>query len=273
MKKQTLLLLTLLTVFYLNTFGQVTLEHVYFTGHCRLWVTDIGNNNYKYVRFCENSPIVDLYNLDHTLYLSFTTPDTIWAPPHYREVQYVTNSLFDCDSTTLEYVLTNGAAINGFYVYRTDGTLIFGQDSVVGPYCIGCGDGDYDIRPIYNTPEGTKLMLFKSNSSLTDSTWIYSLCGTLPLVIDEKSITASYVKVFPNPTSGTINFEITPPSNTEKFKLTIYDSSFQVVDEKNITDGNYRLDLKQRSLSGGTYLFDLRTDRKVFQTGKFVIAK
>jgi hypothetical protein len=83
----------------------------------------------------------------------------------------------------------------------------------------------------------------------------------------------SLVKIFPNPTSRTMNFEINPPNIFDKFKLTIYDFSFTVVEERNITGRNCQIDLNARSLASGTYLFDLRTNVKVFQTGKFVIAR
>jgi hypothetical protein len=272
MKRQILFLLTLVTIFSLKSLGQITLEHTYYNYHSRFYLNNIGNGNYKYVKFTENSPTVYLYNLDHSLYLSFNTPDTLWIPPTFPEIQYITNSLFDCDSTTLEYAITQGTNFAcGFRIYRIDGTLLFSKDSVTGPYCIGCGDGNYDIRPIFNTPDGTKLILFKGDATIGDSTWVYSLCGTLPLIVDENAITASYVRAFPNPTRDIINFEINPPSNIEKFTLTIYDASFQVVDEKIISGRNYQLDLSSRSFASGTYMFDLRTDRKVYQTGKFVI--
>ncbi|HYV92045.1 MAG TPA: T9SS type A sorting domain-containing protein [Chitinophagales bacterium] len=274
MKKQALLLMTLLTILNFKSSGQIIFEHAYSTYHSQFYLTDIGNSNYKYVLFTENSLIVNLYNLDHSLYLSFTTPDTLWIPPYYLEVQYITKSLFDCDSNNIEYVLTRGAyTAGGFRIYRTDGTLLFSKDSVSGPYCYGCGDGSVIIRPIENTPDGTKLMLSKGNGSIGDSTYIYSLCGILPLIVDENSITVNYVKIFPNPTNEIITFEINPPSNQEQFVLTIYNSSFQIVEEKKLTDKNYQLDINKHSLASGTYLFDLRTDRKVFQTGKFVITK
>jgi hypothetical protein len=269
MKKKSILLFMMIGIICLRVSGQVTLEHVYGTYHKSFFLTDLGNNNYKYVIFTENSSIVNLYNLDHSLYLTFSTPVPLWAPPNYPEVMYITSSLFDCDSTKIEYVLTSGAyPAGGFHIYRTDGTLLFSKDSVTGPYCFGCMDGSVNIRPINNTPEGTKLTLFNS-----DSTWVYSLCGSLPLIIDEHSMTASYVKVFPNPTSGIINFEINPPNNRENFKLTIYNASLQVIEESNISGKDYQLDLSNRSLSSGTYFFDLRTGTKIVQTGKFILAQ
>src|SRR5207248_10993663 len=49
-------------------------------------------------------------------------------PPSYYEVAYITKSLFDCDTTTLEYVLENGIYPANFYIYRTNGTLLFQRE-------------------------------------------------------------------------------------------------------------------------------------------------
>jgi len=267
MKKLTTLCLIFLTTICFKISGQISLEHAYGTYQSAFWLTDIGNDDYKYVIM--DSSGFSLYNLDHSPYLLHVVPPIpLWHDPNYYFVSYITNSLFDCESSTLEYVISSNSSANGFYVYRTDGTLLFSRSDATGPYCYGCNGGAVVIRPIENTPSGTKLFLFDG-----DSTWVYSLCASLPLIVDDHVMKASYVKVFPNPTSGIINFEVNPPNNQEKFKLTVYNSLFEVIEETDVIEKNYLLDLKSRSFSSGAYLFDLRTDKKVFQTGKFLFTK
>lgn len=272
MKKQTLILSFFLITFNLTSLAQVTLEDSYFTSQAQspreFYLTNIGNDNYKYVLY--DTAKISLYNLDHSPYLlNYVSPVQLLTSPQYYRPAYITTTLFDCDSTTLEFVIASDQNSNAsFLIYRTDGTLLFSRDSVLGPYCYGCNVGSVIKQPIKNTSQGAKLFLFN-----VDSTWVYSLCGSLPVNVPEISIDESYVKVYPNPSDGMINFQIKSPSNTEKFTLTIYDSSFQVIDEKIVTDSNFQLNLKARPYSAGTYLFDLRTDRKVIQTGKFVITR
>jgi hypothetical protein len=272
MKKLFVLIFVLGTI--LKGYSQITLEQQYIVaGNKLFYITDIGNNDYKYVIMDTSG--FSMYNLDHSPYLlNFVPPVPLGQPPSYYEVAYISKSLFDCVSTTLEYVLENGNYPANFYIYRTDGTLLFEGDTVTGPYGIGLLDGSLYQKPIVNTPDGAKLFLFgRDVDGHPDTMSVYSLCGTLPESVSEIPLDNSYVQVFPNPANAIVNFQINPPNNQEKFKLTIYNSLFQKVDEAIILGKDYQLDLRKKPLSSGTYLFDLKTEEKVFQIGKFIISK
>src|SRR5437764_2110879 len=126
----------------------------------------------------------------------------------YYRLGYITYSLFDCDSTNIEYAVMldhpDPTVHPNFAVYRTDGTLLFSKDTVGTVFCVGCGSGSYEMHPIMNTSDGAKLYLFNNANEFL----VYGLCGTLPQIITEvgQSEPYSYVKVFPNPTSGQITF-------------------------------------------------------------------
>jgi hypothetical protein len=265
------LLMSMITCLFQFASAQ-TLEHVYHIYKTQFFITDIGNNDYKYV-FVDSTGF-SIYNLDHSPYLiNFVPPVPIFQPPSGYQIAYITKSLFDCDSTNLEYVITAPIGAGNFYVYRTDGTLLFEKDTVQGPY--GFTEAGVSlVRPINNTPDGAKLMLFNRQpiTGELDSMFVYSLCGTLPYIINELSLNDSYIQIFPNPTNGIINFNINLPNNLEKFKLTIYNSSFQVIEEA-VVNSEYQFDTKARQLSSGIYLFDLSTSNKVYQTGKFILNK
>ena len=75
----------------------------------------------------------------------------------------------------------------------------------------------------------------------------------------------------PKPTNHDINFEITSPSNTEEYELTIFNSSLQPVKSNFIRGIKTRINLEGQSLSSGTYFYTLHNKTKVFQTGKFIL--
>jgi hypothetical protein len=280
--------------FILNASAQVNLEHTFTTtshqalGFQELWLTDMGNSNYKYVIYTYGFTgfgSLDIYNLDYTPYLSnITVPvvcDSTTGLTYH--VGYVTTTLFDCDSSNIEFaVMLNTPRINAFpnfAIYRTDGTLIFSKDTVGTIFCVGCGSGSWEMYPIMNTPVGAKLYLFTYVDSLGNwyvdgdlRTYIYGLCGTLPENITEINQSSSFVKVYPNPSSGEISFEVTAPSHMEPYELTILNGAFKPL-EKIVKQENTKVAFDGRNLSSGVYFYSLRSGNKVFQTGKFVLTK
>jgi hypothetical protein len=259
-----------------NIKAQITLEHSYFFQKTEFWVTDIGNNDYKYISV--DSTGFSIYNLDHTLYMpKIVPPITIFQPPKYYDIEYITKSLFDCDTTNIEYVISTAFYTGNYYVYRTDGVLIFERDSATGPFCSGCQDGSVYTQPIFNTPNGTKLMLFSHlpNSNEQDSLHIYSLCGTLPVtdVFDFTGQEKIYVKIFPNPASQKLNFELMLPDNKNQYELSIMNSNAQELRRENTRLSGNKFSIDVQDFSSGTYYYSLASKTKVLQTGKFVLTK
>lgn len=283
MKVRKLLLIIVFSSFSIRGFAQVNYENTYIIRNTPIgqefFLTNLGNNNYKYVVYDYDSARFSLYNLNHTPFmLNIQTPvmsDTSISA--YYRLGYITLSLFDCDSTNIEYAMMldhpSPAMHPNFGVYRTDGTLIFSKDTVGTVFCVGCGSGSYELHPIMNTPAGAKIYLFNYNVSGYVQYLIYGLCGTLPESITEISQSDSYVKVFPNPSSKQITFHISAPSHFEKYELTIFNSSFQVIKTIEIFDGTMELNLDNSPLSSGAYFYSLQNKSKVFQTGKFILSK
>ena len=252
--------------------AQITLEHSYSLPHPEenFMITNLGNNNYKYVVIDYHDSYFSLYNLDNTPFMLNVSNSLINDTNGYQ-ISYITSTLFDCDSTNIEYVLTNPVLpfrMTKFYIFRTDGTILFKKDSVTMPYCSLCGAGGSDVEGITNTSAGTKLLLLNDSNQY----FVYDLCGTLPENITEINQSTSYVKVFPNPTSDQINFQITPPGNIEKYELTIFNSVFQTIKIIKIS-GETKINIDCNPLSSGIYFYSLQNKNKIFQKGKFIITK
>lgn len=273
MKKFLIASLLLLSI---NGKAQITLEHVFDSTNMGLnfYITDIGNNNSKYVFIDTVANTFSLYNLDATPFLlNIATPDAIM--PDYS-IAYVSNSLFDCDSNNIEYAFMSYLNQNRpFRILRSDGTVLLQVDSARGPVCYGCIAGTKEIVPIVNTEEGAKLFLFKFDINSVRRTLVYGLCGTLPgpTSIFDFSLANSSVKLYPNPTAMRINFEITPPNNVDEFDFIIFDSQSNMLRKETIASTNTKFTVDVSHLSGGIYYYSLTSKNKSHLTGKFILSK
>ncbi len=273
------LLLTLtLSLSFQISWGQITLDNIVSNTYIlsgTFYPVELDNNETKYVFVDTTTNKFSLYNMNFTPYLS-----NIALPGTYNYnymVMYVSRRLFDCDSTNIEYVYSAPfTPASTFKIFRTNGTLIFSLDSAVGLYSIGALGGSNDIRPIRKTSAGTKMFLGKWNPAWTGSnlkTYVYSLCGQLPEGYTELfNPLISSAKVYPNPTSTQLTFEISLPSNIKKYDLTIYDTSGkEIKKEQSVTTTKHDLDVS--NFNNGVYFYSLTNEGKTIYTGKFVMTK
>jgi hypothetical protein len=259
----------------INVNAQITLQYSVDTiTFDHFYCTDLGNNDFKYVILDPVSNGFHLYNMDMTPFMSVQIPVNDSIKNGYTVI-YITKTLFDCDSSNVEYVYecANCSMFRKpFYIFRTNGDLLFKADSTVAPYDFGTYGGSHDTRPIFNTSDGAKLLLEK-RLQIGYRLRIYSLCGSLPTNIYDFSVHRQYVKIYPNPTSMELNFEITPPNNQDEFQLVIFDSNSKEQKRKSIALINNKYSLDVSNLGNGTYFFSLLSKSKVYQTGKFMITK
>jgi len=240
------------------------------------YITDIGNNEFKFVFMNSIQNSFSLYNMDMSPYMTnIQIPSTGDSLTQGFSVIYITKTLFDCDSTNIEYVFSD--PISGrkpFYVYRTDGTLLLKVDSSDGPYEYGgYTGGSFNITPIVNTPSGAKLFLQRLEPTGVLNLLVYSLCGTVPVSVYNFPGNGNYVKIYPNPASMVLNFEINAPNNREEFDLVIFDATGKEYNRVNLASIQNKYALDVSKLSSGTYIYSLTTKDKAYQTGKFVITK
>lgn len=220
----------------------------------------------------------DLLNMDFTPFMTnIAVPQPFF--PSFFQVLYITRSLFDCDDSTIEFAYTQTtASALPYYIMRTDGTQLFAQDSSMGPYCFGgCLGGEDWVKPIVNTSSGAKLFLMHLRYDSTgyhSTTEIYSLCGQLPTeVINFASQTESLVKIYPNPSSSFITYDVNPPNNSKEYDFVILDSQSKVIARKKIGVGSYKGTIDLQNYSSGNYFYSLCDKDKSFQSGKFVLTK
>ncbi len=276
--RKTKLLFALLnaSIYSSNIFGQITYESSYpgpnSLSVSRLLLTNISTNEYKYEYVDYASNQLKLFNLNHTPFLTVNVPVTLISEAEHN-IGYVTRTLFDCDSTQIEYAILPQNGARNFYIYREDGTLLFQKDSTIAPYCFGCLGGWEDIRPITNSSAGAKLFLMKDSPTGFMTVDVYGLCGSVPVNLIESKNTGHFVKVYPNPSAGLTTFQFDLPGNTENYSLMIYNSAGQIVRSEKIAKGVLKFSLDNTNLSAGVYLYSLQSQTNEIKTGKFIIAK
>lgn len=237
------------------------------------YTVQISGTETKYLFADSVTNTFNLYNMDFTPFMTniaVPEPFATWT----FQVIYVTRSLFDCDSTNIEYVYESSLGSNNhpFYIMRTDGTQLFKLDSAIGPFCLGSCLGLSDvIKPIRNTSAGAKLFLHHGQGQAVN---IYSLCGTLPEdVFDFTHLNQSFMKIFPNPTSSTLTFQITLPDNINEYELVVLDNNANEIKREKVGLGNDIHVIDVSNFSSGTYYYSLCTKSKSYQSGKFVLTK
>lgn len=262
--------------------AQITLDmQIDSSSYPTLWrFVQISPTETKYFITDTLNQTFSLYNMDFTPFITnIAVPDPwAWTSISHFEAYYITRSLFDCDTSNIEFVFAAPVASFGyepFRILRTDGTLLFQRDSSFLVYCFGdCGNGgETGITSIVNTSAGTKMVL-TSYASGNEQNFIYSLCGTLPTdVYDLTQQHRSYVTVFPNPTSSTLTFKINPPDNKNEYELVIVDNNAREVKREKVNSQNRNYVINASNMSSGTYFYSLCTKNKSYQSGKFILTK
>jgi len=239
------------------------------------YTVQISSTETKYLFEDSITNTFSLYNMDLTPFISnIAVPEPFdrWA----FQVVYVTRTLFDCDSSNIEYVYEAASdAFRTFYIMRTDGTLLFRLDSANGPFCAGSCLGFSDIiQPIKNTSAGAKLFLQRPFSAYNGKIFIYSLCGSLlESSFDFTMQKQEYVTVFPNPASAQLTFDIILPDNMNEYELVIRDINSREIGREKMNSSKSKYTWDVSNFSSGEYYYTLCTKNKAFQAGKFIITK
>lgn len=244
-----------------SSYSQVTLDHVYTNaGYGSLYIIHLGEGVYNYLEI--DQYYFTLYNMNHSVNIA----DSLVMPmTNSRRLAMFSNTLFDCDQSTIEYVvMENDCPMTSpvlcdssfFRVYRTDGSLLFSKDSVTALSSINSINGTRHY--ITNTPAGTKLLLEHVNGS----TLVYDLCDTFAttyLLELDVSNGAAVQNAYPNPTSHYTTIEYTLPEDVPAGELIFYDMNGMEVERFKVNHTFDHLKISTGDLPAGTYLYQLRT--------------
>lgn len=265
--------LILLTAFLSATLfsaAQITYEHTYNPPQ-----VDIIKLEFAGFKYCYLDTAINLYNLDHSLYKQIRIP----AQPNANSysIQYITERLFDNDSSNLEYLLVGSTGTSGLFdvhyvnVYSETGTLLFSKDSVKLQYTSGFGT-NLSTLPIRNTNEGAKMFLVEDGYPLSTPVRVYGLPGSLECssCITQDGVNGltntnndqGFLIAAPNPARNFTRIKYQLSSAEQKASIVIYTLQGQELKRYPVDQSSSYLTLSVTDLAAGTYFYSLEVEGK-----------
>lgn len=293
MKNFTLFLLMLFAIVFAQ--AQITLEtSQYSNSGGDLRYIHLERAGFKYA--LSNSGIgsptqFKLYNLDHTLYRTINIGP---VPPNAYgwHVQYITETLWDNDSTDIDYAVVGSISGNDNYyftrIYHENGNLIFANDTCTFWYGMGGDFGNPVSVPIFNTDSGTKMILLRWTSNFDKTSLVYCLpgrlecmhcydniesCGGIPEDVPNIMSDKSLLNPYPNPAENATTIPYVLPEGETTGEIVFYNTEGKEVKRVTVDKTFREITISSSQLSPGTYYYQLQTEKKVSGGKKLIIVK
>jgi len=261
------------------SFGQISLEHVYdhaASGNVpgdQLMIVNFEVYGPHYVKIDRGIGQILIYDLNHTLTKTIVVPNNLLSGVFIDYVMYLSQKLFDIDDG-IEYLLAANDESTGegsTYIFDEDGTQLFYAKNQY-PWVLGQFPAQQ--YPIYNTPQGTKMIL-SAYYLPNDSAYVYNLPGTLSTFIEDQN--NSYLKsesesnLFPNPTSDIthIEYKISPSDLPATMK--VYDMNGDEKYTAEIKTKHGFVDFSVLGLANGTYTYLFEGKEQKISSKKFIV--
>ncbi len=189
-----------------------------------------------------------LYNLNGTLFKTMNLPPKPDPNTSIYAIFYVSETLFDTDSTNIEYMVCWIWGANNttkIQVVREDGTILLDEmdANTVEFYTTG------KYISVFTTDQGTKMQLAYSSNGVPMGSKIFTLPGHYPIGISPSEMTiGNGFQVYPNPSSD--GFKIRNAAN-DPMDIEVYSMDGKKVGLATVKSGEKIEDLK---LSSGEYI-------------------
>jgi len=220
----------------------------------------------KYIDYpgIPNQNQFSLYNLDGSLYKTIIMP----AKPDTSALIYwkwfISKSLFDNDSSTIEYIVEYiydsipGANYHHVQIIREDGTILLNELYADSPN-------------IYSTEDGTKLMLnYVYANGYYYQTKVFNLPGKLPnMVKEEMGAINNNLILYPNPNNGSFYIKFLGKAG-EKNTIDLYNGIGKHIDT--FKSDNNLIHVNKYGLPDGVYFLNNRVS-VLRSTTKMIIEK
>jgi len=286
-----------------TTMGQITLDHTYLdAGRFNFCPTAGGPNGYafgtkpfylvhleidgdKYVCIDRVAQTMTFYNLNHTLFTSInysnvytgiydygTAPD---FDKLFSSILYISQSLFECDRE-IEFMYTTNHYNYEDTTYRAitqivkqDGSIIFSDSAA--PLVQATYHNQY--YPIYNTSNGTKMILSNVNGSIE----IFNLCGTFTQSIAENNILSEESNLisnpYPNPAMDYTKIDYELPDGIKEGEIIFFNLQGNEVKRFRVDRTFNTIFISTSDITAGTYYYQLQTTGQNSDGKKLIVIK
>jgi hypothetical protein len=250
--------------------GQVVFEHDYDSAGTynvggkvsQLQLVHFETSGDKYVKINRWNRSISIYDLNHALQKTINCtglPTETSNISGMGTVLYMSENLFDTGG---------GNVLTG--IYNDDGTLIF---SDTGAAWIYPGIPSQQL-PIYNTTNGTKLILSYRNGHAK----VFSLAGTLTTSIQTSNEALMFVQgslsnPVPNPANNFTRVYYSFPRDIHSGEMAFYNSEGVEIKRFSVDDSFDNLLLSTRDLAAGTYYFQLFCGGMATEGKRLVVIK
>jgi len=216
---------------------------------------------------------IELYNLDLTLFLDFDYPE---ADTNSYNRLYISRSLFDCDTTNIEYMSVGGTFENSYIrIFREDGTTFFNLEGFQLLNTLGVTE-----NATYLASDASGSYISFVSSFFGSEGLLYRFCGQVPRPLaremDGTVITGIMEQgnnngfdAYPNPAREIIKFEYDLQGH-KKANLQLFNTSGQLMKEMMLGQAFDFIRLNISDLEQGTYIARITTDDGFELSEKFV---
>lgn len=251
----------------LGLWAQPVLEHIY-TESAN--ICNLESRGEVYYSMDVINKQCHIYNMDHTLYKSIPIP----TPEGYylSDVQHVSERLFNSDDLIeLVYSYTKYVPTETSYYYTYETKLINENGNIM----ISVPGAGY--TQVIDVPDqGKKFLVYEYNYSVIPYrtyTHVYNLPETTTKSADYYTSPSSLSPPFPNPASRQVTIPVELPEGIQSAQLYILDVKGNMVMNYPVIASDHHVVLSTRSLTPGTYVYQVDTGSDTPRSGKIVIGE
>ncbi len=285
-------LILILFSFVINVRAQITLENTFDSAstiggvsciaeESQLMLINFAVSGYQYVKINRCGRIISIYDMSNALVKNISLANVHWdvsnGTNEVGNILYISQNLFSIDSKIdFMYCYAYSDTTHNLQyitdIYNEDAALVFSDTSAPAIRA----NFEQQQLPIYNTPEGTKLILSCRNGNAK----VFDLPGRLPSCCDVNDI-SSYASTkqngisnaYPNPNNGSTKIDYTLPTGVNEGEIVFYNLQGNEVKRFKVDRTFNTLLISTKEIAAGTYYYQLQTTSQSSEGKKMVVVK